>query len=310
MVSLVTQWAKANKKLKRMVTEKKVSSLWSGRDFFNNRKVAICSMHGKQHVMRPLITRYLGLEVQMEVDINTDAFGTFTGEIERSGEPITTLRNKILKGLESSGLTLGIGNEGSFGPHPDMPFIPCDQEIVMLIDLENDIEIFDVVTSTDTNHGEKKVNSVRDLVEFATQIVFPSHALILKQIKDGKVLSMRKGILGWELLYTMMLEYSSRDTELIAETDMRAHLNPTRMRVIEQATESLLKKIINTCPECQWPGFDCVEIKRGLKCSQCEEPTRLILSNIYQCKHCDHRDERLYTGGREAEPQYCDHCNP
>ena len=67
---------------------------------------------------------------------------------------------------------------------------------------------------------------------------------------------------------------------------------------------------VNTCPECQWPGFACVEIKRGLKCSQCGEPTRLTLSKVYTCKSCNYTDERFYTEGQQAEPQYCDHCNP
>lgn len=293
-----------------MVTKTKVVHSRQLKDFFNNRKVAICSMHGKQHVMRPLITRYLGLEAASEVEINTDEFGTFTGEVERTSDPVTTLRNKILKGLHVSGLTLGIGNEGSFGPHPEMPFIPSDQEIVMLIDLENNIEIFDVVTSTNTNHAQKEINSVKDIVEFAAQVNFPSHALILKQVKEEHVINLRKGILGWELLYTIMHQFSGSDTKIIAETDMRAHLNPTRMKVIEQATESLLTKLINTCPECQWPGFACVKTKRGLTCSQCGAPTRLTLSKIYKCKSCDYTDERFYSEGQKAEPQYCDHCNP
>ena len=52
-------------------------------------------MHGKEHVMRPLIKLYLDLEVESEIAINTDEFGTFTGEVERLADPITTLRNKI-----------------------------------------------------------------------------------------------------------------------------------------------------------------------------------------------------------------------
>lgn len=280
------------------------------KDFFNNRKVAICSQHGKEHVMRPLIKHYLGLDVKAQIGINTDEFGTFTGEIERFSDPITTLRNKIHKGLHVSGLSLGIGNEGSFGPHPEMPFIPCDQEIAMLIDLENNIEIFEVVISTNTNHAQMPINSVEDLVEFATRADFPSHALILKEVKEGKVCSIRKGILGWELLYSIMMEFSSKDSTIIAETDMRAHLNPTRMKVIEQAVDSVLRKVGNTCPKCQWPGFASVETKRGLKCIQCEQPTKLTLSKLYKCKCCAYTDERFFTEGQSASPQYCDHCNP
>lgn len=311
MESQVTPWVRDNRRtMTTMLPETKVSHPIPLSEFFGNRKVAICSMHGKEHVMRPLIEKYLGLEVESNISIDTDVFGTFSGEVERQSDPISTLRNKILAGLQSSGLTLGIGNEGSFGPHPEMPFVPCNQEIVMLIDLHHNIEIFDAVTVTNTNHGQKEVKSVKDLVEFATQVNFPSHALILKQVKDEKIIKIRKGILGWELLYTVMYQFSRSETKLIAETDMRAHLNPTRMKVIQQATESLLTKLVNVCPRCQWPGFACVEVTRGLKCRQCGYPTRTIRSQIYQCRNCYYTDERLYTEGEKAEPQYCDHCNP
>lgn len=265
-------------------------------------------MHGKEHVMQPMINKLLGLQ-SIPISFDTDAFGTFTGEIERSSDPVTTLRKKIIKGLEISGHTLGIGNEGSFGPHPEIPLIPCDQEIAMMIDLQNNIEIMAVVTSTETNHAQQEIHSVKDLIEFATEKGFPRHALILKEVENGKIKKIRKGILGWELLYSTLNEYTSKGTKLIAETDMRAHVNPTRMKVIEKATESLLKKVANTCPECQWPGFASVETKRGLPCSQCGSATRLVLSKIYQCKSCDYVDERFYTS-HKADPQYCDHCNP
>ena len=265
-------------------------------------------MHGKEHVMQPMINNYLGLQA-IPISFDTDQFGTFTGEIERTSDPITTLRKKIIKGMESSGHTLGIGNEGSFGPHPEIPLIPCDQEIVMMIDLQNNIEIVDVVTSTETNHAQREILSMKDLVDFAMETGFPRHALILKEIENEKVKQIRKGILGWELLYATMSQYNSKGTKLIAETDMRAHVNPTRMKVIEKATESLLKKVVNTCPQCQWPGFSSVETKRGLPCSQCGNATRLVLSKVYQCKSCDYLDERFYTS-QKADPQYCDHCNP
>src|SRR5579859_6882513 len=102
--------------------------------FFKNRKMLICSMHGKEKVMKAFIAQDLKLETDIIKGFNTDAFGTFAGEVERILDPVTTLRLKIREGLKHSGATLGIGNEGSFGPHPQIPFVPADQEIVMVID--------------------------------------------------------------------------------------------------------------------------------------------------------------------------------
>lgn len=277
---------------------------------FQNRKMMICSMHGKDLVMRPLVKQYLNINSENVGELDTDEFGTFSGEVQRPFDPITTLRKKILKGLKLSGETLGIGNEGSFGPHFQIPFIQADQEIVMLIDLQNDVEIYEAVTSTETNHARKEINGMNDLLAFADRIQFPMHGMILKEVKDGKVINIRKGIMTWEALHAVSQQFTSKQTALIAESDMRAYLNPTRMKIIERATEHLMKKIINTCPECQWPGFGCVETIPGLPCRQCGEPTKLLLIKVYQCKNCHYRDERYYTAGENADPQYCDHCNP
>ena len=95
----------------------------SVKKLFEGRKVVVARMHGKHYVMKPLIKQYLGIDVVIVPEIDTDQFGTFSGEVERPFDPVTTLRKKIRKGLEASGETLGIGNEGSFGPHPHIPFL-------------------------------------------------------------------------------------------------------------------------------------------------------------------------------------------
>lgn len=277
---------------------------------FEGRKVVVASMHGKHLVMKPLIKQYLNIDTVIVPEFDTDHFGTFSGEIERPFDPITTLRKKILAGLKAAGETLGIGNEGSFGAHPQLPFLHADQEIVMLIDLENDIEIMESVISTDTNHAQAKINGMKDLIEFTDKVEFPSHGIILKQIKDGKVLNMQKGIITWEFLYTAYLQLNKPGSSVIAETDMRGFMNPKRMKTIGRATKSLMKKITSLCPECQWPGFGVVETKGGLPCHLCGEPTKLMLVKTYQCKNCDHRVDRYHPEGSTASPQYCDHCNP
>lgn len=292
------------------MARQKISVHPTARKLFEGRKIVVASMHGKHHVMKPLIAQYLNIDTVVVPDFDTDEFGTFSGEVERPFDPVTTLRKKILKGLKVSGETLGIGNEGSFGPHPGIPFLQVDEELVMLIDLQNDIEIVESVISTETVHVRKKINSMTDLLDFTERIQFPTHGIILKQVRDGQIVNIRKGILTWELLHAAWLQLNSGKTQLFAETDMRGYMNPTRMKIIERATEALMKKVTRLCPECQWPGFGIAEIKSGLPCEQCEAPTKLPLIKVYHCKNCAYSDERYYTDGRKAEPQYCDHCNP
>jgi hypothetical protein len=92
---------------------------------------------------------------------------------------------------------------------------------------------------------------------------------------------------------------------------MRAMFNPTRMNVIEKATQKLVQKIKSTCPQCQMPGFGITDAKKGLKCSLCSSPTNSILSYIYVCQHCQFIKEEMYPHNKTTEdPTYCDYCNP
>lgn len=272
--------------------------------------MVVASMHGKHYVMKPLIKQYLNIDTVIVPNIDTDEFGTFSGEVDRRFDAVTTLRKKILKGLKVSGESLGIGNEGSFGPHPNIPFLQVDLELVMMIDLERDLEIIDSVISTETVHAQQDIHKLGDLLEFTERVKFPSHGIILKQMRDGKMVRVQKGILSWEILYSAWMELSAGGHQVVAETDMRGYMNPTRMKIIERATEALMKKVTNTCPECQWPGFGVADVKGGLPCEQCGGPTRLPMVKVYHCKNCSYTDERFYTDGRKADPQYCDHCNP
>ncbi|MBL0883215.1 MAG: hypothetical protein IBJ16_07730, partial [Chitinophagaceae bacterium] len=95
------------------------------------------------------------------------------------------------------------------------------------------------------------------------------------------------------------------------ETDMRAMFNPTRMKVIEKATEKLIEKIQSACPECQMPGYSITDAKSGLPCDLCGSPTRSVLAYIFQCTHCGFSEEKKYPHNKQTEdPMYCDRCNP
>jgi hypothetical protein len=54
---------------------------------FKGRKIVVATKHQKGKVITPLLKKELGFECIVSQDIDTDVFGTFTGEIER----LTTL---------------------------------------------------------------------------------------------------------------------------------------------------------------------------------------------------------------------------
>ncbi|MEG4641299.1 hypothetical protein QUB23_32890, partial [Microcoleus sp. Aus8_D4] len=97
-----------------------------------NRTAVLATMHHKERVMAPILKRELGVKILIPADFDTDAFGTFTREVKRLGTQIEAARQKAAKALEMAGETLAFASEGTFGPHPMMPYLPANREIVIL----------------------------------------------------------------------------------------------------------------------------------------------------------------------------------
>jgi len=87
--------------------------------------------------------------------------------------------------------------------------------------------------------------------------------------------------------------------------------NPTRMQAIAQATQDLVHKLSQCCPQCGFPGFAPVEHKAGLPCALCGLPTRLPLAVIDRCQQCNFSRVTQFPDGQEqADPAQCLYCNP
>ncbi|MCY7408837.1 MAG: hypothetical protein LH473_01060 [Chitinophagales bacterium] len=277
---------------------------------FQNRKVLIATKHQKEKVIAPLFEKSFDVRCFTPEIFDTDTLGTFTGEIERKHDPITTLKNKCLQAMEVSNYDLGIASEGSFGSHPSIPFIYANDEFLIFIDKKNNLEIIERELSTKTNFNGAEIKTDKELIDFATSINFPSHALILRKAKDDNI-EIIKGITDWSVLKESFQQLMEKHGSAYAETDMRAMFNPTRMQVIESAAIKLVKKIKSLCPNCNTPGFAIKEAKQGLPCSLCGFKTRSTLSYIYQCMKCDFIKEEIFPHNKTAEePMYCDICNP
>jgi len=277
---------------------------------FNNRTLLIATKHKKENVIAPLFKNAFDLNSKLSFNFDTDTLGTFTGEIERKNDPLTTLRNKCLLAMELEDADLAVANEGSFGPHPQLIFAPADNELAIFMDKKNGIEIIACETSMNTNFGGRVVESFEDLLRFANDSKFPSHALILRGDEHSND-DLIKGITTREELEKAYSFILKNHGSVFAETDMRAMFNPSRMLVIEKVFKKLINKINSKCPHCSAIGFDIVDYKFGLPCSNCGFKTKSVLAHHYQCKKCNYKGEKLYPGGVLFEdPMYCDICNP
>ena len=277
---------------------------------FKGRNLLIATKHEKEKVIAPILEKELGVKCFVALDLDTDELGTFTGEIERKDDPVTTARNKCLMAMELANCDLAVASEGSFGHHPTIFFVPADDEFLLIIDKKNNLEIIVRELSTETNFNCAEINSEKQLYEFSKRIKFPTHGLIIKKAKDdfGEIV---KGITNSEKLNSTFQYFISKYGMAYVETDMRAMYNPTRMKVIESATLKLACKINTLCPNCAIPGFGITDSNQGLPCELCNFPTRSTLSYIHTCQKCNYKKEEKYPEGKQTEdPMYCDICNP
>ncbi|MBF2028749.1 MAG: hypothetical protein IGS48_18635 [Oscillatoriales cyanobacterium C42_A2020_001] len=284
----------------------------SSKSDFANRQAVLATMHQKEAVIAPLLKQELGIEVVVPPNFNSDRFGTFTREIDRPANQVETAKLKALAVLELTDATMAIASEGSFTPHPAMPFLPCDREVVLMIDRHHDLEVVGEVISMETNFRHAAITTLEEALIFAQNVGFPAHGLIAMPDADcHNATLIYKGI-------TTEPELIDRVTQLLKtfgnahlETDMRAMHNPTRMNVIRQATCDLIRKLKQACPQCHTPGFDVVERRHGLPCALCFHPTDQILALIYRCQRCRFEQPVMFPNGVEtANPAGCEFCNP
>ncbi len=281
---------------------------------FSDRLAVLATMHQKEKVIAPLLEQELGLKTIVPSDFNTDIFGTFTREVKRPGTQIAAAKLKAEKALELTGESLAIASEGSFAPHPLVPYIYSNREIVILVDKINNLEIVGEEFSTETNFNSQVIINLEEASNFAEKVGFPEHGLVI-WFEDAKknCTEIIKGILKeTDLIKAVDFAlHNSTDGKVNIETDMRAMYNPTRMKNIAKATHNLLNKISSCCPQCQTPGFEITERIEGLPCELCQMPTTLTLKVIYQCKKCGFRQDKLFPNGIDCDnPAQCMYCNP
>lgn len=280
-------------------------------DWFKGRTAIVATMHQKEQAIAPILEPTLALQIRVPDAFDTDSFGTFTREVKRPGDQLETARLKALKAVEISGSDLAIASEGSFAPHPAFPMLPCNRELVILIDTIHDLEVIGEIISTKTNFNHRTVRDFVEANEFAATVGFPDHGLIVRVDRDSE--EMVKGIREVDQLRDAVefaLARSSNGT-IFLETDMRAMHNPTRMAAIAQATQDLLEKIQHQCPSCGTPGFRLLDRQPGLPCGWCGSPTDQTLAHLYECKKCGFQQKKLYPNSVDAsDPMYCHYCNP
>jgi hypothetical protein len=274
-------------------------------------RVAVATMHGKAEVLRPALAA-AGL-VPVPVQIDTDALGTFSGEVERGAGPRETAIAKARQGMAASGLRLGLATEASFGPDPLIGFLPVHHELLVFADdLHGQLLIVEEL-SHETNWQSKSVASAPEAEDLLVAAGFPEHAVLVRPNIFLPGMPVAKGLREHAAVAAAIARMAALSADGLArvDTDMRAHMNPTRQSRIAALGQRLAQRLATPCPACGTPGFGMTGSLPGLPCADCGVPTGMIRAEQHTCGVCGHRADHPRSDGLvAADPSACPQCNP
>ena len=271
---------------------------------YRGRVIAVGTQHGKQHQFAPVFRRVLGAELVTPA-VDTDQFGTFTGEVVRMGAPADAARSKARLAMSVTGLAYGLASEASYGPLSGGWL--GHEEILLFCDDVAGIEIVEGHRTTSLPGVSQPVSGFDDV---PTSLIddLPGQALIVRP--RGAVGAITKGITGSDGLRAAIEATISVSPDGVAlvEPDLRAHHNPSRRLILTGLAETMARRLATTCPVCSAPGFGRVGAEPGLPCRVCETATPLRHKEIHGCAACRHYETRLVRAA--ADPVACPACNP
>ena len=268
-------------------------------------EAVITTQHEKEKIIGPILAP-LGIKVA-HYAFDTDSLGTFSGEIPRTLSQKETVIKKARIGMTALGMKYGIASEGSIGVDPLIPFINSAVESIAWIDDEVGIEIIEYERGLDVIAVKTEVNSLDGIEEFLARADFPNHALICYSNKENG--PIYKGLRSMPALEEAVSELTKSGLAII-ESDLRAHMSPSRSEVIKKCAERLADRLLNLCEQCGTPGFGVISNLYGVNCEQCGEiVTGAIRGELMACANCDHKQEKL-DGKESVSAAQCERCNP
>lgn len=276
---------------------------------YRGQRIALLTRHGKERVLGPVFAEKIGAELVLTTAFDTDRLGTFTRDVARAGDQLEAARAKATKAMELLGLPCAVASEGAFGPDR-FGLFPWNVELVVLVDRERGIELVGHAEGP-AFHVHEHVSTHHALAALAKRARFPEHGLVLRP-DDRDDPRIAKGLVDHEALHAAFdaALSAARSAKVFVESDLRAHLNPTRMAIIRRAAEDLAARIASACPRCGTPGFWAVERIPGLSCRDCGAPTSVAHAERWSCIASDHAEVRSLGADRQADPRECSICNP
>ena len=270
----------------------------------------MATKHEKAAILSPLFENTFQQNIQT-LHLDTDVFGTFSGEIERPSDQKGTALQKLLAARSIHPTGVIIVSEGAFFPYPEMPLLQVNVEILLLHEPIQNLYIWSEHTSLQTNAARLTTSNLGEAKEFAEKLGYPETGIILMS-HQTKLLerTIIKNLYSLEELEQQFALLSNHETRpVILETDLRAMRNPIRRQNIFEAGKKLVEHMQCYCPNCSMPGYSIQSLAPGLPCAWCNTPTRNTAFYIWKCNNCNF-EEKKPVEKPFADPGTCDQCNP
>ncbi len=271
--------------------------------------IAMGTMHGKERQVGPPFAEVLGARVVAPGGIDTDRFGTFTGDVSRTLAPLAAATEKARLAMQVAGVPLGLASEASYETW--LGVLARHEEVMVFIDDTRGILVVEAVAVPAAPGAPQLVDVAEHAVEAARRFGFPGQGAAVKAVVDGRPDIFGKGITDATTLVGIVdAALAVADSgQAWVEPDLRAQHNPSRRNVLIALAGRLARRLVTACPRCQCPGYGVVGVCDGLPCLACGCSTTLIAADVYGCPSCEHRST-VWHATPGAEARFCPRCNP
>ena len=258
-------------------------------------------MHDKERALGPPFRRVLGAEIVV-ARLDTDTLGTFSGEVPRPDALVETAFLKAGMLFEARpDLDCALASEGSYGPIDRVPLAPGGVELLAFVDRKHGIRHVETMpTHRTTWRLQRFAKGDPDRLLALKGMGFPRFGVFV--VCSSDMSQPIKNLVTVEDVISAMDREAERSSDGLAVlySDMRAHKNPLRMKVLRAAGFKLAKRLQQLCPKCHAPGWGPIGSRRGLPCEACGVPTHWIDFEIDGCNVCGHAEPRPRKDGRRT----------
>ena len=271
--------------------------------------VSLATKHGKLAQIEPAFSALAEWKIEL-VELDTDEFGTFAGEVPRRLSPKETVIAKARAGAMSSGADYGIASEGTIGPHPAFPFVTADHELLAFVCLSKNFAIVESHVSTEIVAHSQSLDGNFVMDELVQKLDLPNHAANLVVGSQGRT-EYFKGIREAVELEELIIEHSKfGDLKLRVESDYRAMNSPSRQANIAACAVKLARRVASLCPACKEIGWGLIGYEYGVECGGCGLTVSSVAkSEKLGCVACENT-ELVDLNVGAVDPSRCDFCNP